>query len=87
MCGRARSVCAPAHALENQTQKREERLAQDGAGARAEEDPPRLLQVTFLVAKNIGIDIAELVFFFFEIGISTNINHLLEQFESRKSRD
>lgn len=46
-----------------------------------------LLHINFLVAPNIGLSIVGLIFFFFLIGISTNMNHLLEQFGSRRSGD
>ena len=44
-----------------------------------------LLHVNFLGAPNIVLSIVGLIFFFFLIGISTKMNHLLKQFRSRKS--
>ena len=44
-----------------------------------------LLHVNFLVAPNIVLSIVGLIFFFFLIGISTKMNHLLKQFGSGKS--
>ena len=44
-----------------------------------------LLHVNFLVAPNIVLSIVGLIFFFFLIGISTKMNHLLKQFRSGKS--
>ena len=68
------------NSFENQTQSREEELAQNGVGAQPEASACELPGGSKHSALHCRTNL-----FFFLIGISTKMNRSLEQFRSRKS--
>jgi len=69
------------NSFENQTQSKEEELAQNGVGAQPGVSACELPGGP----KHSALHCRTNLFFFFLIGISTKMNHLLKQFRSRKS--